>query len=165
MVQTKEHSNYLVDQTSPFTLRFDLCTFLIKENYENLLIKFTHAHSDLQIILDKRHDPSTKIWIHVKIRKHANPRQFTSILGPQQIFIDHWQNFINPRNPRDPASYSTHITYETINPRTHATHTLLLCREFSHVFIVLHRAHSRLLVSIQRYFRVVINSKGLHCFL
>ena len=40
--------------------------------------------------------------------------------------------------------------------------SLLVCREYLHVFIVLHRAHSRLLVSIQRYFDVVIKITKLH---
>ena len=33
---------------------------------------------------------------------------------------------------------------------------LLVCREYRYEFIVLHRAHLRLLVSIQRYFSVLI---------
>ena len=31
MVQVKEETNYIVDQTRPFTLRFNLCMFLILE--------------------------------------------------------------------------------------------------------------------------------------
>ena len=37
--------------------------------------------------------------------------------------------------------------------------------EYLHVFIVLHRAHSRLLVSIQSFFYVVIKITTLHYFL
>ena len=42
---------------------------------------------------------------------------------------------------------------------------LLVWREYLHVFIVLHWAHSRLLVSIQMYFSVVIKITTRHCFL
>ena len=44
--------------------------------------------------------------------------------------------------------------------------TLLLdWYEYNHRFIVLHRAHSRLLMSIQRYFSMVINYHTPHRFL
>ena len=38
---------------------------------------------------------------------------------------------------------------------------LLVCHEYTHVLIVLHRVNSHLLVSIQRYFNVVINYHAL----
>ena len=41
----------------------------------------------------------------------------------------------------------------------------LVWHEYTRRFIVLSQANSRLLVSVQRYFSVVINLKGLHSFL
>ena len=42
---------------------------------------------------------------------------------------------------------------------------LLVWGEYNQFFLVLHRAQSRLLVSIQRYFSVVIKLQHLHRFL
>ena len=62
------------------------------------------------------------------------------------------------------ALHAVRLAYLRVGQIKNEFLILLVCREFPHIFIVLHQAHSCILVSIQRYFGVVINYHALIVF-